>query len=90
MQNKEKEKSSRVTVSILNEEYVIIGKAQEKHINEVAAYVDYKMRELTLRHPNLSPTKVAVLTAINIADEYLRLQQDHQALIRLLDEESNR
>ncbi|MCR4440717.1 MAG: cell division protein ZapA [Peptococcaceae bacterium] len=84
-----KDKINRVNVRILNEDYVIKGDADTKHIEKVSSYVDLKMKQLTLKYPHLSPGKVAVLAAINIADEYLRLSSDYDELIKLLDQDKN-
>ncbi|PKM87430.1 MAG: cell division protein ZapA [Firmicutes bacterium HGW-Firmicutes-12] len=80
---------NRVNVRILNEEYTIRGNADIKHIEKVAAYVDSKMRFLTLKCPNLIPSKVAVLTAVNITYELFQLQKDYDELIKLLDEDKS-
>lgn len=81
-----KERISRVKVQILNDEYVIKGKDNVEHIENVAQYVDLQMKQIALNDPSLSPKKIAVLAALNIADEYLKLQQDYQELISLLDD----
>ena len=82
-----KDKINRVNVRIMNDHYVIKGHAEKKYIEDVAAYVDLKMKELTLKNPYLSSHKIAVLTSVNITDEYFRLQKDYDELIKLLDED---
>ena len=82
-----KDKMNRVNVRILNDHYVVKGNVEKQYIEDVAAYVDLKMKELTLKNPYLSPHKIAVLTAVNITDEYFRLQKDYDELIKLLDED---
>ena len=72
-----KEKSNKVDVRILNDHYVIKGNAEKAYIEKVAAYVDLKMKQLTLKNPYLSPLKIAVLAAVNITDELFRLQDDY-------------
>lgn len=81
-----KEKVNRVSVRIMDEDYVIRGNAGTAHIEKVAAYVDLKMKQLGLKNPCLSPKKTAVLAAVNIADELFRLQEDYDTLIKLLDD----
>jgi len=82
-----KDKISRVSARIHGEEYIIKGNAETQHIEKVAQYVDSKMNQLTLSNRYLTPKKVAVLAAVNIADELFRLQEDYEALIKLLDED---
>jgi len=82
-----KEKVNKANVRILNDHYVIKGNVDKSHIEKVAAYVDLKMKQLTLKNPYLSPLKIAVLAAVNIADEFFRLQDDYDELTKLLDED---
>jgi cell division protein ZapA len=63
---------NRVTVHILGEDYSIRGNADAGYIAEVAQLVDSKMRALKSTHRNLTKTRLAVLTAINLADEILQ------------------
>lgn len=83
------EEKSRVTVKIYGEEYVVKGYAEPEYIEGIAAYVDKKMRLIGQRNPHLSVSKVAVLAALNIADELTRLQEDYDSLVRLLEEEKS-
>ena len=68
-----------VKVTIFGEEYSIRGYADTEYILRVADYVDKKMREIALRSKNRAPHKIAVLTALNLADELqaaiLRVEQ---------------
>ena len=86
---------NRATVSILGERYTIRGSADPGYIAEVAELVDSRMRELQASAPGISKARLAVLTAINLADELKQLQQGKEAtevarrarqLISLLDE----
>ncbi len=83
-----KEKINRITVKIFNDEYTIKGNAEVRHIQKVAGYVHEQMKNLSLKNPYLPPTKVAVLTSVNMADDLLRLKEDYEALVKLLDEEN--
>ena len=58
-----------VAVKIYGQEYNISGETSREHIMRVADYVDSKMQEIG-DAVNTSNTGVAVLAAVNIADEY--------------------
>ena len=60
---------SRVRVRILGDEYTIVGDADERTILALAETVEERMRELQNAMPQASKTKIAVLCAMNIADE---------------------
>lgn len=68
-----------VSVSILGSEYKIKG-ADPEYIQSVAAYVDGKMRELERRLATGTPTKIAILASLNIADELFRERNDRERL----------
>lgn len=72
----------RVTVEIYGETYTIRGAtADETYVKQVAARVDRRMRELAQRMPQLDVTRLAVLTALNLADELTRLQEQYRLLL---------
>lgn len=61
-----------VTVIINGVEYNLRGKEDEKYLLDVAAYVDTKIREISVSNKKLSTSSAAVLTAVNIADELFK------------------
>ena len=67
---------NRVIVRILGEDYTVKSDADTAYVAEVASIVDERMRELynSPARPR-SKTKLAILAAINIADELLQHRQ---------------
>jgi cell division protein ZapA len=57
------------TVQIFGREYKIKGHADKGYIERMAKYVDGKMKELATNSSLPSIDKLAILTALNIADE---------------------
>jgi len=76
----------RVQVEIFGDSYIVKGEAEDKHILQVADYVDIKMNMITQRNPHLSAKQIAVLAALNIADELYKLQEDYDKLLQILEE----
>lgn len=74
------EKRNTIVVKINNAEYRIVSTADEEYVRHVAYHVDKKMRELTERDKRLSTSMAAVLTSVNIADEYMQVQEDNERL----------
>ncbi|MBO8170297.1 MAG: cell division protein ZapA [Bacillaceae bacterium] len=72
----------RLTVEIYGQSYRIKGYTSVNHIRTVAGFVDDKMREIAETNPKLDTTRIAVLSAINIADEYFRLKEEYEKLLR--------
>ncbi len=64
-----------VAVRIYGQEYNISGETSREHIMRVADFVDGKMQEIGSAI-NASNSGVAVLAAVNIADEYFSRESD--------------
>lgn len=82
------EDKNRLTVEIYGQQYRLTGKASSSHMRMVAGYVDDKMREIAQGNLRLDTAKIAVLAAVNMADEYFRLRQEYEELLRLLQEDA--
>ncbi|SFI80646.1 cell division protein ZapA [Thermoflavimicrobium dichotomicum] len=78
---------NRLNVEIYGQQYQIVGKASPSYIRRVANHVDEKMREIANVNPRLDMTRLAVLSAVNIADEYLRLKQEYDEILHLVEDE---
>lgn len=92
--------SNKVSVKIYGQEYVISGEKPREQIIKVAAYVDGRMHEIAGAAPSCSVTDLAVLSAVNIADESfenkdeveelkklnVQLEKDAQHYVQLWDE----
>jgi len=74
------EKRTTTVVKINNAEYRIVCEADEEYVRHVAYHVDKKMRELISRDKRLSTSMAAVLTAVNVCDEYMQAQEDNEKL----------
>jgi cell division protein ZapA len=61
-----------VTVEIAGQPYPIRSTLEPKYVAELAAYVDQKMRAASDAAPSSDLLGLAVLVALNIADEYFR------------------
>jgi cell division protein ZapA len=77
----------RAVVTIFGEDYRMRGEATSDYMIMLAGYVDKRMKQIAHRQPQLSVTKIAVLTALNVADELSKLQTDYDELVKLLDGE---
>lgn len=66
-----------VEIEIYGQKYRIRvkGEEDEKYISHLTSYVDQKMREVAVKSKSVDTLKVAVLAALNIADEYFLNQK---------------
>jgi cell division protein ZapA len=67
------------SIEILGQQYRIKGEVDQVYLDRLAKYVDQRMRELAGHAKNATPTKLAVLTAVNIAHDLFQLRAQHQA-----------
>jgi cell division protein ZapA len=74
-----------VTVTIFGHDYTLRGEADSEYVEKVADFVDRKMNEVAENSAVGSTAKVAILAAINIADELFRERQKRQEALAMLD-----
>ncbi|MCX7570750.1 cell division protein ZapA [Tumebacillus sp. DT12] len=77
---------NKIKAVIYGQDYQIKGKASLDHLRLVALLVDHKMKEIGEVNPRLDLNRVAVLAAVNVADEYLRLRQEYDELLKILEQ----
>jgi len=88
---------TKVKVNIHNNIYNIQGNAPPEYIVHLAEYVSDKMKDVSKFFSSASLEKIAILAALNIADEYFQLreiklgenetiEEKTLALISMLDE----
>lgn len=80
---------NRVTVDIFGQPYTIVGAESASHICQVATMVDEKMREISVKNPSLDTSKLAVLTAVNVIHDYLKMQEQMNQLQLELQKEKD-
>ncbi len=73
-------------VTIFGNDYRIQASENPEYIEQIARYVDGKMRELQGRSTVSSSTKIAILVAMNIADELHRERRNRNGLQNGVDE----
>lgn len=67
-------KKNRSTVVIYGQQYTIVGSEGTGHIRLIASMVDDKMREIGSANPSLDTSKLAVLTAVNAVNDYIKMK----------------
>lgn len=77
----------RHSVEIYGQMYHIVGKASSGYVREVARHVDEKMRNIADSNPRLDTTRLAVLSAVNITDTYMKLKQEHEEILHLIEDD---
>ncbi|MET3682593.1 cell division protein ZapA [Alkalibacillus flavidus] len=84
------DEKNKITVDIHNRKYTVVGEESPEQIKMVASLVDQKMDEIQFAKPSYDTTQLAVLTALNTMNDYLKLKQDYDALINKDRNEDNK
>lgn len=77
-------------VEILGQKLTISSDAEESYMLKVAGYVDDKMQALSRAQKPVNKSNIAMLTALNIADEYHRLKESHETILNRLNQLSKK
>lgn len=91
MSNGDSGKSEPVTIRVLDREYTVgVSDAERASLTAAARMLDTRMRELRGTNKMVSPDRLAVLTALNLAHELQQLSADagshNSDAFKLLDE----
>ena len=79
-----------ITVEIAGQRYPIRSTLDERYITELAAYVDQKMRAAVNTAPESDMLGLAILVALNIADDVFRARQQQSSASGELNERALR
>jgi cell division protein ZapA len=66
---------NKVYVRIAGKDYTLVGVESDEYIQRIAMYIDKKMLEIMKVNSKLSTSMAAVLTAINVADDYVKTHE---------------
>lgn len=81
---------NQLRVNIFGAEYVLKTDENQEYVVQIANYVDEKMREIDRSQAINSNLKIAILAALNIADELFQSNKYRERLLGQLDEESRK
>ena len=70
----------KLEVRICGRDYTLVSEDAPEYVQRVAFYVDRQMREVEATNPRLSISMSAILTALNISDQYLKEQEGNDRL----------
>jgi cell division protein ZapA len=82
--------TNQLRVNIFGAEYVLKATENQDEIIKIAEYVDQKMKEIDRAQAINSNAKIAILAALNIAEELFQNQKYQERLIEQLDKESQK
>ncbi len=82
----------RTEVYILGQKYSIKGEKSPEYIQQLAAYVDEKLRKVYEQNPNIPPLRAAILACFYISDELQEIKKEFEITkeqLKKLEEKTN-
>jgi cell division protein ZapA len=73
-----------VEVEILGQRLTVASDDGEEHVRQVAGYVEAQMQRLAHGRVPAATVHLALVTALNIASDYRKLQDQHEELYRTI------
>lgn len=70
--------STKAQVEIFGAVYRVRGETDSEHLQELAQLVDSKMREVASQVTTVDTARIAILAALNLADELFQCRQGRE------------
>ena len=64
-----------IEVEIFGQTYNVRGEGDPQYLKELARFVDTRMSDVAAQVATVDPLKIAILAALNIADEFSRYRR---------------
>jgi cell division protein ZapA len=71
-------KYDSTTVEIFGQTYNVRGDGDPDYLLELARLVDTRMRDVAAQVATVDPLKIAILAALNLADEFSRFRRQRE------------
>ena len=65
-------------IAIMGQKFMIKSDSDEEYVHRIAGFVDQKINEVMQSTKSVASLNVAILAAMNIADEYFRSQRSQE------------
>ena len=75
------ERNDSTSVEIFGQSYNVRGEGDPDYLTELARFVDSRMREVAAEVTTVDPMKIAILAALNIADEFSRYKKERVGVL---------
>lgn len=79
---------NRVTLRLMGEDYIVTGTDTAEYIEHLGEYLNQRMEQIndSAVEVKLSKAQLAILAALQVTDEFHKLQQEHEELLQLIKE----
>lgn len=75
-----------IEIKVMGQKFLVRSESSNEYVAEVAKYVDQKMNEVVRGAHSVATMNVAILTAMNIADEFLKYKSQKDGKMKMTEE----
>ena len=68
----------RFNIEVLGQEISVLSDSGDEHVAEIVQYVNDKAEEIGNTSGNISTLNVAILVALNLADEFIKFKKNKE------------
>ena len=79
-----------ILVQIFGREYKLRSRDSEQYVLKLARMIDDRMKAVEHSTKTVDSVRVAVLSALNLADDYCKLREEYSQRVLELEEEQSR
>ena len=80
----------RFHIKLLGQELSVLSDSGDEHVAKVVKYVNDSIEEVKINSNNFNSLNIAILAALNIADEYLKSKAFEESKYSQLENRSER
>ena len=80
----------RFDIRVLGQEFSVLSDSGDEHVAEIVQYVNDKAEEIGNTSGNVTTLSVAMLVALNIADEFLKFKKEKEDIHSQLENRTER
>jgi cell division protein ZapA len=81
---------NRFQIKILGQDFSVTSDDGEDHVTRVVALVNDRIEQIGSRSPKMPALHIAILAALNVADEYVKLEEISEKFSISLKERSEK
>ncbi|MDI6776150.1 MAG: cell division protein ZapA [Syntrophales bacterium] len=78
----------RFNIKILGQELSVVSDSGDEHVANVVRYVNNKVEEIGKASSNINTLNVAIMVALNIADEHFKFEEVNRGIYSQLESRS--
>jgi len=80
----------RFNIKVMGQDFSVLSDRGEEHVADVVQYVNDKAKDIGSASKDISTLGIAILVALNVADELFRLKEEREDFYSLLERRSEK